>query len=92
MNKEILIKELINDVEMNCRHLSDLNYISEYPNYKKIIEMDEYAIPFILQRIDNTAIWFVALEKITGLTKEIRSSKINLIRESWKKWAKENGY
>jgi len=90
-NKEILIKDLIEDVEKNCRHLSNLNVVSEYHSYKEIVEIGEQTIPYLLERIDKTVVWFNALRKIIGENPDKNHlGYMKQVTEDWKNWAKNN--
>ena len=100
-SKYSLIKELIEEVEYDCGTQSDLNFISTHESYKKIIEFGVDAIPLLLEKINESPFWYIALRNITGeepdkndsiIKNDIIYTDMKKVRESWKKWAKENGY
>lgn len=99
-NDEILIIKLIEEAE--CTNKADLYRISETTSYKKVIEMGEFAIPFLLKRINEgpAAIWNIALSKITGVEYDKWNvDNLNFyhvngseVKDFWKNWAEKNGF
>ena len=85
-NNAIIIIDLMEKAKSS--NSSDLEKISQREPYKKIVEMGDEAIPYLLKDMD--LIWYRALSRITGVETVGNTSKevINF----WKKWAKENGY
>jgi hypothetical protein len=93
-NELIIIKSFIDDVEIKCGNLSDLDEVAKHPSYKKIIENGKKSIPLLLEKInDQTGMfWFNALRKITGEYPDKGKLGLDQMREIWKKWSIENGY
>jgi hypothetical protein len=95
---EIIIKKLIEEAESTNK--SDLYAIADREPYKKVIEMGEYAIPFLLEKVINgSALWNIGLCCITGVNYDNNVDNLNFyhinsdeVKDFWKKWASENGY
>lgn len=96
---EIIIKKLIEEAEATNK--SDLYAIADRVPYKKVVEMGEYAIPFLLEKVINgSALWNIGLCRITGVDydkyniNDLNFYHVNNdeVRDFWKKWASENGY
>lgn len=74
---------------------SSVNEIESNKSYLEIIGMGEKILPLIFQDLKyEPAIWFPALEKITGHDPIERSHRgiIKLMTEDWLKWGEEHGY
>ena len=84
----------MNEVERDCGNVSELSIVYNHPSYKKIIENGTYSIPHLLEKLDsNTCMfWIKSLQDITGESPDKDVRKTSDIRDSWKKWSKENGY
>ena len=68
--------------------LSDSIAISQRDSYKKLVDMGDKVLPYILER--KSCIWNIALKKITGVEPVgLNSSEI---MDFWEKWSIENGY
>lgn len=75
--------------------ISSVNEIESNQLYLEIIGMGKKALPFIFQDLKSEpALWFSALEKITGYNPIERSRRgiIKLMTEDWLKWGEEHGY
>lgn len=70
--------------------------ITCHPVYKKIIDIGEPAIPFILEKLksENGYMWTYFLKTLTSENPVDESHKLDMdiIRKDWKNWGKENGY
>jgi hypothetical protein len=86
----IEISNLINDVEVDCKYLSDTGYVSNHKSYRKIVEFGKESLPFLVEKLSsNTAMfWISALEEITGNVFD--DTKSEKLISNWKKWALEN--
>jgi len=86
------IEKLIENVEIKCGNISDLNKISEHPSYIKIIAYGKKSIPFLLEKLnDQTCMfWVDALRKISGENPDENYIKTIDIKSSWIKWSIEN--
>lgn len=91
-NDNLVIEKLITDLENEKGNCSMLEKIYSHPSYTKVIEYGKKSIPLLLNRIDDSMFWFEALRIITGEYPDKESIKSIDIRNSWKKWAIENGY
>lgn len=93
-NDDVYIENIINNIEVNFGNCSDLDVISNSEMYKKLIEKGNISIPFLLEKLDDQTcmFWINALRIISGDNPDKNYIKTSDIRESWKKWAKENGY
>jgi len=87
-NDEFIILKLIEESEMT--NLPDLESISVRSPYRKIIEIGEKAIPFLIKR--NSIVWDIALSEITGAGLNPLEHNTSERQEYWKKWATENVY
>lgn len=69
--------------------------ITANENYRRIIEMGEPAIPWILRDLkERGGNWFVALHEITGAS-PVRPEEVGfprMMKEAWLGWARTNGY
>lgn len=93
VNNDIIhIEKLIDDLIIEKGNCSILDIIYAHPSYSKIIEYGNIAIPVLLEKIDTSMFWFEALRQITGEEPDKESIKSVDIRNSWKKWAIDNGY
>lgn len=77
------------------KYLSLFQKIIEHPAYQKIIEMDNTAIPFILEEINKGEVdfcWDYALRKITG-ENPVADNRTSLeeINLDWLVWGKNKG-
>lgn len=93
-NELIIIKNFIEDVEIKCGNLSDLDEVAKHPSYKKIIENGKKSIPLLLEKLnDQTCMfWINALQKITGENPDKNYIKTKDIKKSWLNWGIQNGY
>lgn len=91
LNSEILIKELIIELESKYRHHSDLHLIESDNDYERLL-LSKEIIPFLIERIDHTNLWYSALSKLTNVNDLDFISKSSERKDFWKKWAKNNGY
>lgn len=91
-NDKFIIEKLINDLDIEKGNCSMLEVIYANPSYSKIIEYGKNAIPILLKKIDTSMFWFEALRRITGDEPDNGLIKSADIRNSWKKWAIDNGY
>jgi hypothetical protein len=91
INNDSLINDMCIEVENKCGHMSDLDRVATHPIYKEIIKIGKPAIPILLQRMRSSVYWFNALRSITNenIDQENRGY-IDLMREDWLKWAKDN--
>jgi hypothetical protein len=94
VDNNIIISKFIEDVEIKCGNMSDLNKISENLSYKKIIENGKMSIPFLLEKLnDQTCMfWIDALRKITGEYPDKNYIKTKDIKQAWLDWGTKNGY
>jgi len=90
LNKEFIIKSLIEKVENN--NFADRDKIYNLPEYRKIIEIGNMAIPILLKTLNENNLWIEALSKITGVKTDDNLKLSSEINDFWKNWAKENGY
>ena|ERR1035437_7730665 len=88
INNDSSILELIEDAETT--NLPDLEEIAQRESYRKIVNMGEKIIPYLLKR--NSIIWERALKELTGDGPDPMESSVTERVEFWKNWAKENGY
>jgi len=88
----LMIEKLIDDLENEKANCSMLEKVYSHPSYEKVIEYGEISIQLLLNRIDESMFWFNALRIITGDEPDKELVKSVDIRNSWKKWAIENGY
>lgn len=91
INNDIYIKELIINTESKYKHHSDSQLVETDENYQKILNIKNI-IPFLLERIDETNIWYSTLVKLTGVDHYKFIEKSSERNTFWKNWAKENGY
>lgn len=86
--KQDLIIKLIEEAESTPS--SDLEYISKRDQYRKVVNLGEKVIPYLLER--NSIIWDRALSELalTGLNPLEYSTSERM--EFWKNWKIENGY
>ena len=67
---------------------SDPVHISSRESYKKVMELGNVVIPYLIER--NSYIWNIALKELTGV--EPTGTKSSEIFEFWSKWGTKNGY
>jgi hypothetical protein len=67
---------------------SDPVYISNRDDYKRVIDLGEKVIPFLIER--NSYIWNIGLKELTGVEPIGKTS--SEIVDFWNKWGLENGY
>jgi len=93
-NDRVILEKFIEDVEIKCGNMSDLDKISKHPSYIKIIENGRESIPVLLKKLnDQTCMfWIEALRKITGENPDKDYIKTQDIKKSWLKWGMQNGY
>lgn len=89
------INEFINESEIysliekaESTPSSDPVAISKREPYKKIVEMGNVVIPYLIER--DSYIWNIALKNLTGIIPD--GNKSSEIVNFWKKWGFENGY
>ena len=66
-----------------------------HPAYRRIIEMGEKAIPYILRELqDKPGHWFAALSEITGTSPVPNAAKrsVNATAKAWLDWGRQHGY
>ena len=92
VSTNIDIEKLIENIEHDCKYLSDLDAISNHPSYKNLIKKGELSIPFLLEKLEDKTgmFWVKALNEITGTG--LKSFKLDDIRNFWKNWSIENGF
>ena len=79
--------------EADSVHFSYVN--RGHPNYQRIIEMGEEAIPLILERMKTKpGHWFMALNVLTGANpvQTEHRGKIHQMTADWLEWGREHGY
>ena len=73
----------------------DVAQMIEHPDYQRIIEMGEQAVPLILEELAReTDHWFPALRQLTGASPVPDESKGNLakMRDAWLCWGIDEEY
>lgn len=72
-------------------HLSSVSEMTSHPAYQKILAMGIFAIPWILEDLQETnAFWFPALRFITRKNPaEGKEGQIRAMTEAWVNWAKK---
>ena len=77
-------------------HLSNAGQIAKHPDYRRIIDMGEPAIPLILDDLrEKSNHWFIALSEIANETPHIAErdkGDMRAISEAWIQWGKDKGY
>jgi hypothetical protein len=74
-------------------HLSSLSTRRQHPAYRRIVEMKEAAVPYILGELEHRPdFWFAALRSATKVDPVPRHSigKFDEMRHAWLSWAREN--
>lgn len=79
------IIRLIEDAESTP--ISDPVAISERKQYRKVIEIGQSVIPFLIER--KLYLWNIGLKELTGV--EPKGENSNEIVNFWSKWLDENG-
>jgi hypothetical protein len=69
---------------------SNLEEISKKENYRKVVNMGEKIIPYLLER--NSIIWDIALKELTGDGLDSLYHTTSERLEYWQKWSHKNGY
>jgi len=89
-------KELADVWEEETGFLADPGEIMKHPNYAKIVEMGEPAIPLVLEYYANMGsfLWCAVLTQITGENPvpKHHAGLYNHVRDDWLTWGHEKGY
>ena len=67
----------------------------EHPDYQRIIQMGEQAVPLMLEELEREADhWYPALRQLTGVSPVPEESKGNLakLRDAWLCWGRGEEY
>ena len=94
-NTATRFNQLAAEVEEDCMMVSFSSQIALHPSYQEIIGMGKEILPLLIQKLDETPIfWFLALEAITGINPVPKSHRgyVPKMVKDWKKWANENNY
>ena len=93
-NDTLIIEKLVEEIELKHGNVSDLDKISNLPQYRKIVEKGEISIPVLIKKLDEQScmFWIQALREISGEFLDKGIGKTDNIRNVWKKWSIENGY
>lgn len=73
----------------------DVAQMVEHPDYQRIVEMGELAVPLILEELEREVDhWFPALRQLTGASPVPEESKGNLakMRDAWLGWGRDEDY
>jgi len=71
----------------------DLEEISKSADYKKVVELGEIALPYLLETVKNeSSFWLRALSEITGIKQNTSTQSSKERKDFWKKWSKDNGF
>jgi hypothetical protein len=93
-NVESQFDRLAEEWERATRHLSRLSAKSLHPAYRKIIDLGESAVPFILRKLEKVGgYWSPALKEITGVD-PVSGRQTCSIREealAWIEWGRAHG-
>ena len=76
-------------------HLSSMAEIINNPNYRAVIAMDTYALPYLFDELQNDPDhWFAALPEITGENpvNEEDAGNLTKMTNSWLDWGREKGF
>ena len=87
-NEELLIREMIRQGESTP--WSDLEAIANRKEYRKVVDLGEMIIPYLLER--NSIVWDRALSELTGEGLNPLEYDTSERKLYWIKWASENGY
>lgn len=90
-NDKFIIINLIENMESDLKHLSDSQLVETHEKYQELLQYGDIT-KYLLDRIDETNIWYSTLSKITGIDHNKFISKSSERNQFWKNWAKENGY
>ncbi len=74
--------------------LSSPSRILGHPAYRKMVQMGEQAIPWMLRDLrDNDGEWFAALQQLTGksLVSEDHDGDFDVARDAWLEWGRREG-
>ena len=72
----------------------DVAQMIEHPDYQRIIELGEQAVPLILEELAReTDHWFPALRQLTRTSPVPADSRGNpaQMREAWLRWGRDHG-
>lgn len=75
--------------------LSSPSQISAHPAYQQIIGLGRPVLPLIFDELESRGgQWYIALRAITGASPVSpgASGRMPLVRESWLRWGRDNGY
>ena len=90
-NDKFMVMELIKSMELDLKHQSDSQLVESHEKYQELLQYDNLT-EYLLDRIDETNIWYSTLSKLTNVDHNKFIDKSSEKNGFWKKWAKENGY
>ena len=87
--------KLVNSWKTGRHRGFDVAQMIEHPDYQRIIDMGEQAVPLILEELEREVDhWFPALRQLTGASPVPEESKGNLakMRDAWLCWGRDEEY
>lgn len=91
-SQEQTFRELAEQWRRETGMYSSISKKVQHPAYRRIIDMGEDALPWILQELrDRPAHWFTALSTIVKDTSISEPKDPRMARETWLAWGKERG-
>jgi len=86
--------------ERGTMHLSSTRQMKNHPTYKEILSMGKEILPFIFERWADPNIlggsWEILIPELIGHMpikfEEKEQGHMDIIKDKWFEWAKENGY